>query len=56
MSVVLGWAIAVLAFVLIVIGVCVFARCEGGDSKWEHVGEVIGSIILVLAILAVMFL
>lgn len=50
------WLFTIAIVLAIIVGICVFARCEGGDSKLEHFGEVVGGIAIVLLILAIIIL
>lgn len=50
------WLFTIAIVLAIIVGICVFARCEGGDSKLEHFGEVVGGIVVVLLILAIIIL
>lgn len=52
----INWLVTLAIFAIVIIGFYIFARCEGGTSKWEHVGEVVGGIIIILSILAIIFL
>lgn len=50
------WLLTIAIVLAVIVGICVFARCEGGDSKLEHFGEIVGGIVVVLLILAIIIL
>lgn len=50
------WLLTIAIVIVAIVGICVFARCEGGNSKLEHFGEVVGGIVVVLLILAIIIL